>query len=313
MNEIYTLYTRSNFDGLVCAALLKEIGLIDEVKFVHPKDFQDGKIEIKENSITACLAYRDGVYMAFDHHSSESVRIAEEKENFIFEPSAPSCARIIYEYFGGENKFDSDWEDVLDAVDIADCTTYNEKDILEPEKWVLLNYIMDPRTGFGYHKIFKISNLALMHKLVGLLGPQTIEKILNDPDVKERVNIYFEEQKDFRLQLKRCTRIENNIAILDLRDELVMHVGNRFMLYSLFPECNVSITVFSGLNKQNTVIAIGKSIINKPCHIDIGKLLYEKFQGGGHSHAGTMQVDNDKADEIIEILISELKTKEEER
>lgn len=307
MSEIYTLYTRSNFDGLVCTALLKQLNLVDQVKFVHPKDFQDGKIQVEKNAITACLSYRDDVYMAFDHHSSEGIRIAEEKKNFIFEPTAPSCSRIIYEYYGGINKFGSSWTDILNAVDIADCTTYVEKDILKPENWVLLNYITDSRTGLGYHKIFKISNLSLMHKLVDLFGPKTIGKLLNDPDVKERVQVYFEEEREFKTQLKRCTKIENNIAILDLRDEPVIHAGNRFMIYSLFPECNVSISVFSGLNKQNTVMAIGKSILNKCCNTDIGKMLYQKYNGGGHSNAGTIQVDNDKADMILSELINDLK------
>ena len=250
------------------------------------------------------------VHMAFDHHSSEEARIHQINNDFIFEPSAPSCSRIIYEYFGGEDKFGSSWTEILEAVDIADCSTYNEDDILHPKDWVLLNYITDPRTGFGYHKIFKISNLQLMHKLVNLLEPKTINKILKDPDVEERVKLYFEEQQQFKLQIKRCTRIENNIAILDLRDELVMHIGNRFLIYSLFPECNISISVFPGLNKQNTVMAIGKSIINRTCSCDIGKMLYQKYQGGGHMHAGTIQVDNNKADNILEELIGELKEKE---
>lgn len=307
MNEIYTLYTRSNFDGLVSAALLKHLNLVDQITFVHPKDFQDGKIPVEKNSITACLSYKDGVYMAFDHHSSEGLRITEEKENFIFEPAAPSCSRIIYEYFGGIDKFGSSWTDILNAVDVADCSTYIEKDILEPKDWVLLNYIMDARTGLGYHKIFKISNLSLMHKLVDLLEPKTIGKILQDSDVQERIKVYFEEEKEFKSQIKRCTKTENNIAILDLRDEPVIHAGNRFMIYSLFPECNVSISVFSGLNKQNTVMAVGKSIINKCCTIDIGQMLYRKYNGGGHSNAGTIQTDNDKADAILEELINELK------
>lgn len=310
MDEIYTLYTRSNFDGIVSAALLKYLGLVDQVTFVHPKDFQDGKIPISDNAITACLSYKDGVYMAFDHHSSEEARIRQINTNFIFEPAAPSCSRIIYEYFGGEDKFGPSWTEILEAVDIADCSTYEEEDILNPKDWVLLNYIADPRTGFGYHKIFKISNLQLMHKIVNLLEPKTIAKILKDHDVAERVKLYFEEQQQFKLQIKRCTRIENNIAILDLRDELVIHIGNRFLIYSLFPECNVSISVFPGLNKQNTVMAIGKSIINKTCSCDIGKLLYQKYQGGGHMHAGTIQVDNDKADKVLEELIVELKEKE---
>ena len=143
MSKTYTLYTRSNFDGLVCASLLKEVGLVDEVKFVHPKDVQDGKIKLGENDITASLPYTDGVYMAFDHHSSESKRTKTVRENYIIEPAAPSSARIIYEYFGGENRFSSKLNGLMDAVDKADCTNFSKEDVLNPEGWVLLNYLMD--------------------------------------------------------------------------------------------------------------------------------------------------------------------------
>lgn len=307
MHEIYTLYTRSNFDGLVCAALLKQIGFIDEIKFVHPKDVQDAKIPVDKNTVTASLPYAEGVYIAFDHHSSEMKRIPEIKENFVFEPGAPSSARVIYEYFGGEDKFGPDWEDILDAVDVADCSDYTERDIHTPENWVLLNYIMDPRTNLGRHKIFEISNLNLMYKLVDLIPSKPIEEILEDPDIKERIKAYFNELQEFKTQVRRCTTVNDNIAVLDLRDEIVIHIGNRFMIYSLFPECNISIVMLPGLNNQNTVFAVGKSIIKKPCITDLGVLLYERYNGGGHANAATLQVSNDRADEVLNELINLLK------
>jgi nanoRNase/pAp phosphatase (c-di-AMP/oligoRNAs hydrolase) len=301
MSEIYTLYTRSNFDGLVCAALLKEIGIIDEVKFVHPKDVQDGKIQLGPTDITASLPYCSGVYMAFDHHSSEAVRTKNVKDNYIIEPAAPSSARIIYEYFGGEDRFSSNLYDLMEAVDRADCTSFSEDDVLNPKEWVLLNYLMDPRTGLGRFRHFNISNYALMMKLVDLCSQKSITEIMEDPDVRERVELYFQEQNSFVEQIKRCTRVEGKIAILDVRNEEVIHVGNRFMVYALFPECNVSIHTFFGKQKQNTVFAVGKSIINRSCPIDVGALMYE-YAGGGHLNAGTCQVENDKAEETLESL-----------
>jgi len=305
MSETYTLYTRSNFDGLVCAALLKEIGLIDDVKFVHPKDVQDGKIELSEHDITASLPYSSGVYMAFDHHSSEAVRTKEVKENYIIEPAAPSSARIIYEYFGGEDRFSSTLHDLMDAVDRADCTSFNEEDILNPQGWVLLNYLMDPRTGLGRFKHFTISNYQLMLKLVDLCSKKSITEIMEDPDVRERIKLYNEQQEIFKEQIKRCTKVEGKIAILDVRNEEVIHVGNRFMVYALFPECNVSVHIFYGKQKQNTVFAVGKSIINRSCPIDIGAMMYD-YAGGGHMNAGTCQVDNDKADEALNSIIDKI-------
>ncbi len=311
MSETYTLYTRSNFDGLVCAALLKEIGLIDEVKFVHPKDVQDGKIQLGETDITASLPYCSGVYMAFDHHSSEAVRTKEVKENYIIEPAAPSSARIIYEYFGGEDRFSSNLHDLMEAVDKADCTNFSESDVLNPEGWVFLNYLMDPRTGLGRYKNFSISNYNLMLKLVDLCPKKSITEIMEDPDVRERIALYNEEQEKFKEQIKRCTKVDGNIAILDVRNEDVIHVGNRFMVYALFPECNVSVHIFYGKQNQNTVFAVGKSIINRSCPIDIGAMMYE-YQGGGHMNAGTCQVDNDKADETLKSIIENIKKLEAE-
>lgn len=298
MSEIYTLYTRSNFDGLVCAALLKEIGIIDDVKFVHPKDVQDGKIQLGPTDITASLPYCSGVYMAFDHHSSEAVRTKDVKENYIIEPAAPSSARIIYEYFGGEDRFSSHLYDLMEAVDRADCTSFSEEDVLNPKGWVLLNYLMDPRTGLGRFRHFNISNYNLMMKLVDLCSQKSIIEIMEDPDIRERVDLYFKEQNSFIEQIKRCTTVDGKIAVLDVRNEDVIHVGNRFMVYALFPECNVSVHAFYGKQRQNTVFAVGKSIINRSCPIDIGAMMYE-YAGGGHLNAGTCQVENDKADETL--------------
>lgn len=311
MSEIYTLYTRSNFDGLVCAALLKQIGMIDEIKFVHPKDVQDGKVQLVENSITASLPYCDGVYIAFDHHSSEAIRVPEIKENYIMETAAPSSARIIYEYFGGKDRFSETMADILDAVDMADCTTFAEDDILNPKGWVLLNYLMDPRTGFGRFRHFRISNLELMYKLVDLCATKSIEEIMEDEDVKERIDLYFNEQENFKQQVERCSRVEGKVAILDLRNEETIHVGNRFMIYAVHPECNVSVHIMWGLKKQNTVFAIGKSIINKSCPVDIGALMYE-YDGGGHFNAGTCQVENDKSEEALEDIIMKIRELEAE-
>ena len=311
MSEKYTLYTRSNFDGLVCAALLKEIGLIDDVKFVHPKDVQDGKIQLGETDITASLPYCSGVYMAFDHHSSEAVRTKDVKENYIIEPAAPSSARIIYEYFGGEDRFSSNLHDLMEAVDKADCTNFSQNDVLNPEGWVFLNYLMDPRTGLGRFKNFSISNYNLMLKLVDLCPKKSITEIMEDPDVRERIVLYNEEQEKFKEQIKRCTKVDEKIAILDVRNEDVIHVGNRFMVYALFPQCNISVHIFYGKQNQNTVFAVGKSIVNRSCPIDIGAMMY-KYQGGGHMNAGTCQVDNDKADETLKSIIDNIKKLEAE-
>lgn len=311
MSEKYTLYTRSNFDGIICAALLKEIGLVGEVKFVHPKDIQDGKIELTNRDITASLPYSPDVYMAFDNHSSEYIRTQTVKDNYIIELAAPSCAGIIYDYYGGKNKFSSNLNNLIEAVDRANCVNFEQDDIINPKGWVLLNFLMDPRTGLGRFRNFTISNYNLMLKLVDLCPQKTIDEIMLDSDVKERIELYKSEQEKSIEQIKKCTKTDGSIAVIDLRQEEIIHAGNRFMVYALFPECNVSIHEFFGKQNQNTVLAVGKSIINKTCPVDLGAIMFE-FGGGGHMNAATCQIDNDTADDVLKDVISRIKLQEEE-
>lgn len=305
--EKFRLVTRSDFDGLVCAALLKELDMIDDIKFVHPKDMQDGKIEVTNKDITTNLPYVEGVYLAIDHHLSETKRLSELKENHIINPDAPSAARVLYEHFGGVEKFTSKWNEILEAVDKADSANFTEDEILNPKGWVLLNYIMDPRTGLGRFREFRISNYTLMMELIDKCKDLSISEILELPDVKERVDLYNSLQEKFIDQLKRCSTIRKNLVILDLRNEEIIYPGNRFAIYALFPDCNISIHILWGLNKQNTVFAAGKSIINRSSKTNIGDLMLN-YGGGGHANAGTCQIENDNAMKILEELIKQINT-----
>lgn len=305
--EKFRLVTRSDFDGLVCAALLKELDMINDIKFVHPKDMQDGKIEVTNKDITTNLPYVEGVYLAIDHHLSETKRLSELKENHIINPDAPSAARVLYEYFGGVEKFTSKWNEILEAVDKADSANFTEEEILHPKDWVLLNYIMDPRTGLGRFREFRISNYTLMMELIDKCKDLSISEILELPDVKERVELYKSLNEKFIDQLKRCSTIRKNLVILDLRNEEIIYPGNRFAIYALFPDCNISIHILWGLNNQNTVFATGKSIINRSSKTNIGDLML-KYGGGGHENAGTCQIENDSALKILEELIEQINT-----
>jgi len=302
----YRLVTRSDFDGLVCAAILKEINMIDDILFVHPKDMQDGKIEITERDITTNLPYVEGVYLAIDHHLSETIRANGQKGNHIIDPNAPSASRVLFNYYvGNENLDGTKWKEILEAVDKADSAQFTKEEILKPEKWVLLNYLMDPRTGLGRFRNFRISNYSLMMELIDKCKDHTIEEILEFPDVKERVELYFELQEKFIEQLKRCSTVHKNLVILDLTKEETIYPGNRFMIYALNPDCNISIHVLWGLNKQNTVFATGKSILNRTSKTNIGELMLQ-YEGGGHQNAGTCQISNDKADQILAELIKKI-------
>jgi len=303
--EYYRLVTRSDFDGLVCAALLKELDILDYILFVHPKDMQDGKIEITKNDITTNLPYVEGVHLAFDHHLSETIRVKGKKPNHIIDPEAPSAARVLYNYYGGKSRFSPRWDEILEAVDKADSAQFSKDEILNPKGWVLLNFLMDPRTGLGRFREFKISNYNLMMELIDRCKDHTIEEILELPDVKERVELYFSLQEKFIEQTKRCSTVHKNLVILDLRNEEIIYPGNRFAIYALYPDCNVSIHVLWGLRKQNIVYATGKSILNRTSKTNIGELMFQ-YGGGGHENAGTCQIETDKADEVLKALIQKI-------
>ena len=301
----FRLVTRSDFDGLVCAVLLKDMGIIDDIKFVHPKDMQDGTILISDNDITTNLPYVEGVHLAFDHHSSETIRIGSKPDNHIIDPEAPSAARVVYDYYGGKEKFPNIAEDMMEAVDKGDSARFTEAEILKPANWDLLNMLMDSRTGLGRFREFRVSNYQLMMELIDYCRNHTIEQIVALPDVKERIDLYFEHEEKSKDQIMRCSKVHNNLVVLDLREEEMIYAGNRFMIYALFPDCNISIHVLWGLNKLNTVFATGKSILNKTSNTNIGELMLS-YNGGGHENAGTCQVENEDAARVLDELIAKI-------
>ena len=301
----FRLVTRSDFDGLVCAVLLKHLDLIDEILFVHPKDMQDGKIAISSRDITTNLPYVAGAHLAFDHHLSETIRNTGERQNHIIDPSAPSAARVVYDYYGGGNKFPSSWNDMMLAVDKGDSAQFNREEVLNPQGWDLLNFLMDARTGLGRFRDFRISNYNLMMDLIDYCRTHTIDEIMALPDVKERKDLYFEHAEKCKEQIRRCSTVHKNLVVLDLRREETIYAGNRFVIYALYPEQNISIHVLWGLKNQNTVFATGKSILNRTSKTNIGALMLE-YGGGGHENAGTCQVENDMAEEVLGALIARI-------
>ena len=300
----FRLITRSDMDGLICAVLLKSKGIVgDDIKFVHPKDMQDGLIEVTGNDITTNLPYVPGVHLAFDHHDSEAKRLKSKPDNHIILPEAPSAARVVYDYYGGKEAFPQIPDDMMEGVDKADSAQFSRDDILNPQGWELLSFLMDARTGLGRFRTFRISNYQLMMELIDhCLEHQDIDEILELPDVKERVELFQNHQDKFKEQLKRCTKVYDNLAVLDLRDEETIWAGNRFMIYALFPETNISIHVIWGKGKQNTVYAVGKSILDRSSNTHVGDLML-KYGGGGHEAAGTCQVSNEEADKVLQELI----------
>jgi nanoRNase/pAp phosphatase (c-di-AMP/oligoRNAs hydrolase) len=300
--EKYRLVTRSDFDGLVCAVLLKELDLVDDILFVHPKDMQDGKVEISGRDITTNLPYVEGAHLVFDHHHSETVRVGK-RDNHIIHPEAPSAARVVYDYYGGQQQFPNVSLDMMAAVDKGDSAQFSREDILDPQGWDLLNFLMDARTGLGRFRQFAISNYQLMMKLIDFCRKQSAEEILALPDVKERVDLYREQAAPFKAQLLRCGHVYDNLVVLDLRNEETIWSGNRFLIYALYPQCNISIHQMWGRQKQNVVFATGKSILDRSCTTNVGELML-RYGGGGHHAAGTCQVDTPEADRVRAELVA---------
>ena len=303
----HRLVTRSDFDGLVCAMILKEMNLIDDIKFVHPKDVQDGKIDITSNDITTNLPFDPRVGLAFDHHESELTRNAgiDAKDRYIIDGDAKSAARVVYDYYGGAKNLPRISDELMEAVDKGDSADFTLEEILNPEGWVLMNFLMDARTGLGRFHDFRISNYDLMMELIDACLTHPIEDILAMPDVKERVDLYFDQQEKFTAQVRELARVEGRVVILDLRETETIYAGNRFMVYALYPETQISVHVAWGFRRQNTAVMIGKSILDKRSEADIGQICL-KYGGGGHRNAGTCQLDNDKVDELLPDIVAAL-------
>ena len=302
----YRLLTRSDFDGLVCAILLKELDILGEIKFVHPKDMQDGTVEVTSTDILTNLPYVEGCHLCFDHHASEGIRSAgETRENHILLPHAESAARVVYEYYGGEQRFLEISSEMMAAVDKADAAKFSKEEVLNPQGWELLSFLMDARTGLGRFREFGVSNYQLMMDLIDYCKDHTIAQILALPDVAERVELFRSHEGQAKEQITRCGTVHGNLVVLDLRDEETIFAANRFIVYSLFPECNISIHCLWGKNKQNTVFTIGKSIFNRSCSTDIGELCL-RYGGGGHEAAGTCQVPHEDADRVQRELIEQI-------
>jgi nanoRNase/pAp phosphatase (c-di-AMP/oligoRNAs hydrolase) len=302
----YRLLTRSDFDGLVCAILLKELGMLGSIEFVHPKDVQDGKIEVTYHDILTNLPYVQSCHLCFDHHPSEEIRtMGTSGPNHVLASGADSAARVLYNYYGGRNAFPHVSERMMAEVDKADSAKFDRNDILNPQEWVLLSFLMDPRTGLGRFHNFRVSNYHLMMQLIDGCREHTIEEVLSLPDVRERIDLYQEQSEKFVAQIQRCTKVQGSVAVLDLRGEETIYAGNRFMIYALFPECELSIHVLWGLKKQNTVFAIGKSILNRNSKTKIGDLMLT-YGGGGHDAAGTCQIANESAEEVLKEIVDRL-------
>ena len=301
------LLTRSDFDGLACGVFLVEKGVVDEYKFVHPKDIQDGKLEVTSNDVLANVPYVPGCGLWFDHHTSEGERL--EIENLDFEGEtrpAPSCAQVVWDYYGGEESFGKNLLPQLEAVNKSDSGNLTREEILNPKGWVLLSFIMDPRTGLGRFGDYRISNYQLMEEMIQHCRTKTVDEIMQIPDVQERVERYFDQQDLFKDMLNRCCIVKDNVIITNLINEETIYSGNRFLVYALFPNQNIEIRVIWGKSKQNVVFTVGHSILKRTSRTNVGKLML-KYGGGGHEKVGTGQVPIEDWERLMGEIVDQMR------
>lgn len=302
------LVTRSDFDGLTCGVLLKEVERIDAIEFVHPKDVQEGRVQVGGNDILTNLPYQPGVGLWFDHHASEALRndMGETVFKGRFEV-APSAARVVYDHYveAGKGAKLKKYKKLLEAVDKSDSAKLTAKEVTKPTGWVLLSYVMDPRTGLGYSHDYAISNRELMHKMVDWIPKMTVTALLKQPDVKARTERYFADQKRFVEVLKDHSKQDRNVVVTDLRGVTNVPAGNRFLIYTLFPKSNISVRLFDG-KTGDVVVAVGHSIFKRTSKTDVGKLM-SKYGGGGHRGAGTCQIPAATANATIKKILTAIK------
>lgn len=303
----YRLITRPDFDGVVCGALFMEQDMIDTVLFAHPRDMQHGLIAVSGDDITTNLPYVPGVHLCFDHHVSETERIGP-MENHIIDPKSPSAARVVYDHYGGKEAFPLIDEALIAAVDKADAAQFTEEEILAPDGYTLLNFILDGRTGLSRLQDFSISNEQLMIDMMTYCRHHPVDEILSIPDVAERVNAYLLNEEYAEMQIKRCAEVTRNVVMVDLRHEDTLYTVNRFLVYALYPECNVSVHMTNLPEKGRVEIAVGKSILDRSSKANVGSILLE-YGGGGHAAVGTCQVDPDDADRIAREIVAKVRGK----
>jgi nanoRNase/pAp phosphatase (c-di-AMP/oligoRNAs hydrolase) len=297
------LVTRSDFDGLACATLLKHLGIIDDYLFAHPKDLQDGRVEVTADDVLANVPYVEGCGLWFDHHTSEEDRLGDIEFEGESRP-LPSCARVVYEYYGAD-KFPAACGEFIKAVDKVDSADLTAEEIARPTGWILLGFIMDPRTGLGRYRDYRISNYQLMLDMIEYCRTRTAQEILEIGDVRERVDKYFGDGENFVRMLRDNAEVHGDAVVLDLRRQEPIYCGNRFMVYSLFPQCSISVRVIWGFKKQNVVLTVGHSILNRTSKVDVGALMLT-LGGGGHRAVGTCQVPEAEVPETLAKILARI-------
>lgn len=292
------LVTRGNLDGLTCTVLIDHAERLEGIELIHPQDITDDKFAVKPDDILANLPYHASCLKWFDHHSATRTY---EKPPTVFDGKyglSPSTARLVYDYYLHDNPGFKLYDELVKETDRYDAAKLTVEDVTRPERIILLGFTMDPRTGLGGFKDYFM-------KLVDVFREETVDEVMALPEVQERARRIAEERESFLEAIRKQSRLETNVIVTDLRDVENLPAGNRFLIYTLFPEANVSLRIAWGPKKEFVVATVGHSIFNRTCSVHVGALL-SKYGGGGHKGAGATPLERDKADELIQELIAQL-------
>jgi hypothetical protein len=298
----FRLITRADFDGVVCGTLFQELDMISDVVFAEPGDMQAGRIKVTDRDITTNLPFVEGVHLCFDHHASEAKRV-QDRPNRIIDPAAPSAARVVYNHFGGKKGFPSISDELIRAVDQADSADYTEEDVLAPDRWAMLNFLVDPRSGFAAFTDFSSTHEQFMLDLMTYCRHNPIDEIMHLPEVEERVHRYQEHEERAEHQIVRCATVHGDLIVLDMRRESTIYATNRFVVYGLYPKIKLSLHVLKDASPGYVRFALGHSILNRGSKVDAGAVMLE-FGGGGHRAAAGALVREGEADSVLDRIVA---------
>jgi oligoribonuclease NrnB/cAMP/cGMP phosphodiesterase (DHH superfamily) len=304
-NKKYRLLTRSDLDGLVCAVLLKHLEIIDNLKLIDsPGSMSGGEVPVGPDDIITNLPYVPGAHLCFDHHVSETIRNTPH-HGYIIDPNAPSAARFVYEYYGGDNRFPPFFREIMEAVDKADSGDFTRDEILFPKNWPLLNFLLDTRSRIEEWEKFALDEYRFKEEIIDMMGALSIEQIMRAPEVKKRADVYFKYEESYKVQLVSGVTVYDRIAVFDTRLFDRIYPGNRFVIYALYPHCNLSIQIREEKDGKTITFSVGKSIINRTSSANIGELMFA-YGGGGHRAAGACHVDKKDAERVFHEIIDKL-------
>jgi hypothetical protein len=289
------LVTRADLDGLTASILISEMEAIDEILLVHPQDITDNKIEITADDIMANLPYDPRCHMWFDHHAHTIMPESDYKGAYAIEPSV---ARVIYDYYSSPGL--SRFEHLVSETDRFDSADLTTEDVSNPQDVILLGFLIDPRTGI------KGDFREMFNSLVKRLRQRSLTEVLKDPDLAEQTALFRRDEQRFREFLLAHSEVHDKVVVTDFRDLDNPPVGNRFLVYSVFADCNVSMRIQWGPEKKMVAINIGHSIFDRSCNIDVGELC-RNYGGGGHKGAGGCVLSPMAANLSIRIIIEKLR------